>query len=244
MSQVTIQTRSLPAIAASFLLPRASHPWAAMRIAVDLAQQMAGEQPGLHMQHAAHGTLIAEQRVGGFLVQTPFKGTDQCAPPARRQVAARSDGDEVRRGQFPVVQRGQHRGIGQDRAQRSHQVERQGRSARSVGMVQTSPGIQSGDLQRRGTGAGQQRVAGREAGVDRIGRRSSSFGRPSVSRFRWRGRARSRFRANSGAGWCAGCAAWPGSDRARTAVGGRRLRAPRIGLRAHGRFAGRGRRWS
>jgi hypothetical protein len=51
-----------------------------MRAGVDFPHQVAGEQTGLHMQHPAHGDLIAEQRVRRFLVQPPLEGADQSAP--------------------------------------------------------------------------------------------------------------------------------------------------------------------
>src|SRR5262249_38623981 len=76
-----------------------------MRILLNLVAEMAGKQPRLHFEQAAHRHPIAEDRMGDFLVEAALVRGDEGALGVRLEVHRRAGGDETAGRHLAVVDR-------------------------------------------------------------------------------------------------------------------------------------------
>ena len=91
----------------------------------------------------------------------------------RLEIDRRTGRDEAVGLHLAVVDHLDHGRVGQDRAERLHHVERERRPAEARPVVEAEIGIEADRREHGEPGARQQRIAERQHGVDRIGRRAA-----------------------------------------------------------------------
>src|SRR5215467_8277528 len=96
-----------------------------MRIFVDLAVEVAYQEPRLHFQKPPYRDPIAEHRMRHLLIEPAFVSRDEGAPGVRLEVDGRAGGYKSFGLHFAVVDRLDHGGIRQDGAEGLHHVERE-----------------------------------------------------------------------------------------------------------------------
>src|SRR5688572_12213181 len=114
-----------------------------MRIDFDLAGEVAGQEPRLDLEEAAHGDSVAEDGMRRLLIEPTFVGGDKGTPRVRLQVDCGPCGDEAVGLYLAVVDDLHDGGIGEDGAIGFHHVEGERRAAEAGAMVEAEIGVET-----------------------------------------------------------------------------------------------------